>query len=707
MKKKIIAILTLAICSMCAVPMSAMANDPAPKTMIAEYMAKNNIAGIVDSHEIDGKDMIVILCENNEDESKVRAYAVQIGIDENLLYFDHYTYPSFICGDFTEDGIIDGRDSTAVLTLYARSSVGAAVITNEQLKKGDFNKDNILDARDASMILSYYAYESAQADAKYIRTGSGNDEIKYPYMKLINSREELDSYINGKDNMSDFSAETAQYSEEWFASHKLMMVIVQESSGSIGHKVMDVKKDHVDISRIEPQVGTCDMAEWHILIELDKNAEVCDEKDFKINFINENNQLWCIFVSSLEWNGITYIDAPEVDTKAYTKNKYLGKVSEFKGIYKDTVNYRINPDDSVYTTKESNRVLLIVKADADSPYGDVVAMTNNELNSSADYPCAIKVNGTVFWQTNESFNGDLSKYTINKVTAYSENGTPQNDGESNFDRECTTEYVILDKDTIAVQMKQGAGTVDGCLIFKAKDASNAVYTRLSVSYTDAKEKFGHPLREGTGSDFLGYNAGIVYNDAEEASCFEVNYVYTNGTVSVIDQDRMNGSLSTSGAEVYIVSPDGNIIRADKQYNYLGRTFTDESYSVSNEKIRIGYYPTGENGLAYVAEFDKTADINDIMDIIIETEITETKIAFNDIFKTLDALDYHAISCDGLPEYELTAQDGTVYLVNFDGGWVWRRPSLIAEADNEAPLTPEVIDAIRTYWDKLDIAPAIY
>ena len=338
-------------------------------------------------------------------------------------------------------------------------------------------------------------------------------------------------------------------------------------------------------------------------------------------------------------------------------------------------------------------------------------MTNNELNSSADYPCAIKVNGTVFWQTNESFNGDLSKYTINKVTAYSENGTPQNDGESNFDRECTTEYVILDKDTIAVQMKQGAGTVDGCLIFKAKDASNAIYTRLSVSYTDAKEKFGHPLKECTRSDFLGYKIGIVSRDgntdSKETLCYNVTYEFANGTVCVMDQDKMPGSRSTSGAEVNRINPDGNIIRADKEYNYLGRTFTDESYSVNGEKIMIGYYPTGENGLAYVAEFDKAADINEIMDIIIETEITETKIAFNDIFKMLDSLDYHAISCDGLPEYELTAQDGTVYLVNFDGGWVWRRPSLIAEADNEAPLTQEVIEAIRIYWDKLDIAPAIY
>ena len=75
---------------------------------------------------------------------------------------------------------------------------------------------------------------------------------------------------------------------------------------------------------------------------------------------------------------------------------------------------------------------------------------------------------------------------------------------------------------------------------------------------------------------------------------------------------------------------------------------------------------------------------------------------DNVFKKLDSLNYQAISCDGLPEYQITASDGTIYLINFDGAWVWRRPSLIADADNEAPLTKEVIDAIYANWDQLNI-----
>ena len=85
------------------------------------------------------------------------------------------------------------------------------------------------------------------------------------------------------------------------------------------------------------------------------------------------------------------------------------------------------------------------------------------------------------------------------------------------------------------------------------------------------------------------------------------------------------------------------------------------------------------------------------------EKTSEPAAASDVFRMLDSLNYHAISCDGLPEYKLTAPDGTVYLLNFNEGWVWRRPSLIAEADNEAPLTQEVINAIYANWNDLNIA----
>ena len=78
----------------------------------------------------------------------------------------------------------------------------------------------------------------------------------------------------------------------------------------------------------------------------------------------------------------------------------------------------------------------------------------------------------------------------------------------------------------------------------------------------------------------------------------------------------------------------------------------------------------------------------------------------DVFKMLDNLNYHAISCDGLPTHKLTAPDGTVYYLHLDENasysYVWRRPSLIADADNEAPLTKEVIDAIYANLNSLNI-----
>ena len=83
----------------------------------------------------------------------------------------------------------------------------------------------------------------------------------------------------------------------------------------------------------------------------------------------------------------------------------------------------------------------------------------------------------------------------------------------------------------------------------------------------------------------------------------------------------------------------------------------------------------------------------------------------DVFKMLDSLNYQAISCDGLPTHKLTAPDGTVYYLHLDENasysYVWRRPSLIAEADNEAPLTKEVIDAIYANLNSINIVETSY
>ena len=86
--------------------------------------------------------------------------------------------------------------------------------------------------------------------------------------------------------------------------------------------------------------------------------------------------VWCLVRCTIERNGVTYNDNTEINASAYTQDKYIGKVSDFKGEYKDSINYLIHPDDSVYTTKENPYVLLVVKAEPFPFYGSVIAMTN-------------------------------------------------------------------------------------------------------------------------------------------------------------------------------------------------------------------------------------------------------------------------------------------------------------------------------------------
>lgn len=83
--------------------------------------------------------------------------------------------------------------------------------------------------------------------------------------------------------------------------------------------------------------------------------------------------------SSIEWNGITYYDSDKTNISVYTKDKYIGKVGDFKGNYNSDFKYPISPEDNVYTVKETIDVLLVVKAKANSYYEDIIIMCSSNL----------------------------------------------------------------------------------------------------------------------------------------------------------------------------------------------------------------------------------------------------------------------------------------------------------------------------------------
>lgn len=80
------------------------------------------------------------------------------------------TTTSFVIGDANFDGIIDGRDSSIILTIFAQKSTSDNTIslTPEEMSM-DVNQNGIIDPQDATIILTYYTLSSAgQEDLTFV-----------------------------------------------------------------------------------------------------------------------------------------------------------------------------------------------------------------------------------------------------------------------------------------------------------------------------------------------------------------------------------------------------------------------------------------------------------------------------------------------------------------------------------------------------------
>ena len=85
MKKKIIAFITAVMCCMGSVPLTAMANDPAPHTMIQYYMDENGIDGRTYKFIKNGNDAMCIEVGSLEDAEKVKAYIAEYSFNTDYL----------------------------------------------------------------------------------------------------------------------------------------------------------------------------------------------------------------------------------------------------------------------------------------------------------------------------------------------------------------------------------------------------------------------------------------------------------------------------------------------------------------------------------------------------------------------------------------------------------------------------------------------
>ena len=136
------------------------------------------------------------------------------------------------------------------------------------------------------------APEAYAFDAQYIRTDGYSEERAYPYHTVISSKAELEAYYEAHKDIYDLERREVVYSDTsigfldacdkyddaYFERQNLVLIVLQEGSGSIRHEITDVRRHRIEngasdgwditIDVKAPEVGTCDMAQWHLFLEV-------------------------------------------------------------------------------------------------------------------------------------------------------------------------------------------------------------------------------------------------------------------------------------------------------------------------------------------------------------------------------------------------------------------------------------------------------
>ena len=134
--------------------------------------------------------------------------------------------------------------------------------------------------------------EAYAFDAQYIRTDGYSDDRSYPYHAVISSRAELEAYYEAykeiynlerrenvySDSTIGFLDACGKYDDAYFERQNLVLIVLQEGSGSIRHEITDVRCHRIEngasdgwditIDVKAPEVVTDDMAQWHLFLEV-------------------------------------------------------------------------------------------------------------------------------------------------------------------------------------------------------------------------------------------------------------------------------------------------------------------------------------------------------------------------------------------------------------------------------------------------------
>ncbi len=198
-------------------------------------------------------------------------------ISEVLVWKNDSTKTS---AEFTDDGLITPSDN----------SVGIVYSVNVKFPQGKaeyvFVIEDALLCGLPTVEAAIYAEDGLYHPTAHIhRTDGYIDGKMYPYTVTISTADELGQYISENSTQYNISDEVfAPYDSEFFETRALVIAVLEEGSGSVRHEFAGIDRENtIRIRRLVPEVGTCDMAEYHVVIEVFPQLS---EAEFTVEFIS-------------------------------------------------------------------------------------------------------------------------------------------------------------------------------------------------------------------------------------------------------------------------------------------------------------------------------------------------------------------------------------------------------------------------------------
>jgi len=141
------------------------------------------------------------------------------------------------------------------------------------------------------------AFKAETIHTQQIMRTDWSPDFEYPFITVVSSKKELEVYLNSYKDKYNFDERGShspvafidaidKYSDSFFANNFLVIILIEEGSGSIRHEVERIDDNgEIVIRRLIPEVVTLDMVQWTMVLELSKTDEKLEP--FKITFIEE------------------------------------------------------------------------------------------------------------------------------------------------------------------------------------------------------------------------------------------------------------------------------------------------------------------------------------------------------------------------------------------------------------------------------------